>query len=303
MARQARPLRQPPRRRASSTRPRASSSSWSRSGSGSGSGSGSRRRAPGWSSAPASTTAQMVSALGINIQLTFAIAFFVGSALAGLGGVFGGSFASLAPGVDANWLLNSLVVVIIGGMGSLGGAAVGALAPRPDDELRGHVPAVRLHVLLDHLHLRAPRDRPRGPSARALRDGRREADDAYRARRRAWRSRRRALAPLYSATYFVTPPLTQTLCLGIAAASLIFLSAYGGMVSLAQVAIYGIAGFAFGNLVTNGNRRGSTSAGIPGSGLARDRDRDGRRARLRGAREPELRHLLPHDHARLLGHR
>jgi branched-chain amino acid transport system permease protein len=69
----------------------------------------------------------MVSAMGINIQLTFAIAFFVGSGLAGLGGAIGGSFASLAPGVDANWLLNSLVVVIIGGMGSLGGAAIGAL--------------------------------------------------------------------------------------------------------------------------------------------------------------------------------
>jgi branched-chain amino acid transport system permease protein len=69
----------------------------------------------------------MVSAMGINIQLFFAIAFTVGSALAGLGGVVGGSFASLAPGVDANWLLNSLVVVIIGGMGSLGGAAIGAL--------------------------------------------------------------------------------------------------------------------------------------------------------------------------------
>ncbi len=69
----------------------------------------------------------MVSAMGINIQLTFAIAFVVGSALAGLGGVIGGSFASLAPGVDSNWLLNSLVVVIIGGMGSLGGAAVGSL--------------------------------------------------------------------------------------------------------------------------------------------------------------------------------
>jgi branched-chain amino acid transport system permease protein len=69
----------------------------------------------------------MVSALGINIQLTFAIAFVVGSALAGLGGVIGGSFASLAPGVDANWLLYSLVVVIIGGMGSLGGAAIGSL--------------------------------------------------------------------------------------------------------------------------------------------------------------------------------
>jgi branched-chain amino acid transport system permease protein len=69
----------------------------------------------------------MVSALGINIQLTFAIAFVVGSALAGLGGVIGGSFASLAPGVDANWLLYSLVVVIIGGMGSLPGAAIGSL--------------------------------------------------------------------------------------------------------------------------------------------------------------------------------
>jgi branched-chain amino acid transport system permease protein len=69
----------------------------------------------------------MVSAMGINIQLTFAIAFVVGSALAGFGGVIGGSFASLAPGVDANWLLNSLVVVIIGGMGSLGGAAIGSL--------------------------------------------------------------------------------------------------------------------------------------------------------------------------------
>jgi branched-chain amino acid transport system permease protein len=69
----------------------------------------------------------MVSATGINIQLTFAIAFAVGSGLAGLGGAIGGSFASLAPGVDANWLLNSLIVVIIGGMGSLGGAAIGAL--------------------------------------------------------------------------------------------------------------------------------------------------------------------------------
>jgi branched-chain amino acid transport system permease protein len=69
----------------------------------------------------------MVSAMGINIQLTFALAFLIGAGLAGLGGAVGGSFASLAPGVDANWLLNSLIVVIIGGMGSLGGAAIGAL--------------------------------------------------------------------------------------------------------------------------------------------------------------------------------
>jgi branched-chain amino acid transport system permease protein len=69
----------------------------------------------------------MVAALGINLQLTFGAAFFIGSALAGLGGVIGGSFASLAPGVDSNWLLYSLVVVIIGGMGSITGAAIGSL--------------------------------------------------------------------------------------------------------------------------------------------------------------------------------
>ena len=70
---------------------------------------------------------QMVSALGVNIQLAFAIAFVVGAALAGFGGAMGGAQLSLAPGLDGQWLLNSLIVVIIGGMGSLGGAAVGAL--------------------------------------------------------------------------------------------------------------------------------------------------------------------------------
>lgn len=70
----------------------------------------------------------MVQALGINVQRVFAVAFVLGSALAGLGGVIGGSFANLGPGItDGNWLLNSLVVVIIGGMGSLGGAAAGSL--------------------------------------------------------------------------------------------------------------------------------------------------------------------------------
>jgi branched-chain amino acid transport system permease protein len=70
---------------------------------------------------------QMTSALGVNIQRTFAIAFFVGSALAAFGGVVGASQGSVAAGQDGQWLLNSLVVVIIGGMGSLFGAAAGAL--------------------------------------------------------------------------------------------------------------------------------------------------------------------------------
>jgi branched-chain amino acid transport system permease protein len=70
----------------------------------------------------------MVSALGINVNLVFAGAFFLGSMLAGFGGVLGGTMISLAPGQDTAFLLNSLIVVIIGGMGSLTGAAIGAIA-------------------------------------------------------------------------------------------------------------------------------------------------------------------------------
>src|SRR3954470_14619887 len=70
----------------------------------------------------------MVSALGINVQLVFAGAFLIGALLAGFGGVLGGTMISLSPGQDTAFLLNSLIVVIIGGMGSLGGAAIGALA-------------------------------------------------------------------------------------------------------------------------------------------------------------------------------
>ncbi len=77
----------------------------------------------------------MTSALGVNVQVVFAVTFFVGSLLAGLGGVLGGTMIALAPGQDASFLLSSLVVVIIGGLGSLGGAVVGALALGLVDQL------------------------------------------------------------------------------------------------------------------------------------------------------------------------
>ena len=70
---------------------------------------------------------RMASALGINIQRTFAIAFVVGSALAAVGAVVWASQSNIATGQDAQWLLNSLVVVIVGGMGSIFGAAAGAI--------------------------------------------------------------------------------------------------------------------------------------------------------------------------------
>ncbi len=68
----------------------------------------------------------MLQASGINVNLIFAITFAIGAGLAGLAGVIGGSALSLAPGEDLRYLLASLIVVIVGGMGSVTGAAIGS---------------------------------------------------------------------------------------------------------------------------------------------------------------------------------
>ena len=69
----------------------------------------------------------MLSASGVNVQRIFATTFAVGAGLAGFAGVVGGSALSISPGEDTRYLLASLIVVIVGGMGSVPGAAMGAL--------------------------------------------------------------------------------------------------------------------------------------------------------------------------------
>jgi branched-subunit amino acid ABC-type transport system permease component len=71
--------------------------------------------------------AQMVSALGINIQLVFAGVFALGTALAGLAGVIGAPVLNLYPGLDSEILILALVVVVVGGLGTLQGAFFGSL--------------------------------------------------------------------------------------------------------------------------------------------------------------------------------
>ena len=69
----------------------------------------------------------MLAASGVNVGLVFAMTFAIGAGLAGLGGVVGAIELSMVPGEDTRYLLASLVVVIVGGMGSVVGAAIGAL--------------------------------------------------------------------------------------------------------------------------------------------------------------------------------
>jgi branched-chain amino acid transport system permease protein len=71
--------------------------------------------------------AEMVDAMGIDIQRVFIYTFMLGSALAGVGGVLGGAFLTLYPTADSDILVFSLAVVIIGGRGSLAGTAIGSL--------------------------------------------------------------------------------------------------------------------------------------------------------------------------------
>jgi branched-chain amino acid transport system permease protein len=69
----------------------------------------------------------MLAASGVNVNLVFGTTFAIGAGLAGLGGVIGSVELSMAPGEDTRLLLASLVVVIVGGMGSVVGAALGAV--------------------------------------------------------------------------------------------------------------------------------------------------------------------------------
>ena len=69
----------------------------------------------------------MLSAAGVNVNRVFAVTFMLGAGLAGFGGVIGAVEFSMVPGEDTRLLLASLIVVIVGGMGSVVGAAIGAV--------------------------------------------------------------------------------------------------------------------------------------------------------------------------------
>jgi branched-chain amino acid transport system permease protein len=70
---------------------------------------------------------EIAEAMGINVPRVFTAMFVFGAALAGLAGVAAAGLLTMRPGADTDILLFALVVVVVGGLGSLEGAAVGSL--------------------------------------------------------------------------------------------------------------------------------------------------------------------------------
>ena len=70
---------------------------------------------------------EMAGALGINIRLLYTLVFSLGTLLAGLAGVMAGPILAVETGMGENILILTFVVIVIGGIGSVRGAFIGAL--------------------------------------------------------------------------------------------------------------------------------------------------------------------------------
>ena len=70
---------------------------------------------------------EMIGALGVNVPRLYTAVFALGAWLAGVGGVLAAPVGSISVGMDSGIIIESFAVVIIGGVGSVGGALLGAL--------------------------------------------------------------------------------------------------------------------------------------------------------------------------------
>lgn len=70
---------------------------------------------------------QIAAAIGIRVDLVFALVYIAGAALAGLAGVLGGPILGVSIGLDFDVLLLAVVIMVVGGVGSLSGALVASI--------------------------------------------------------------------------------------------------------------------------------------------------------------------------------
>jgi branched-chain amino acid transport system permease protein len=72
-------------------------------------------------------SAEVASSMGVNVSRVYMLAFTIGIFLAAIGGAFTAPMISVSPGISVGVIIVSFAVVIIGGLGSIEGAAIGAL--------------------------------------------------------------------------------------------------------------------------------------------------------------------------------
>ncbi len=209
----------------------------------------------------------MLAVTGVNVRLLFVVVFAIGGMLAGFSGVIGGSALSVAPGEDVRYLLASLVVVIVGGMGSITGAAIGALLIGLAEQI-GLVYFPTYGVVLTFVIMVATLAvRPQGVMGNArtrMTDPPRTAVPggivhAELTPASAVLGVALVALPLVASPFLVFQLGAQSLILGLIALSLMVLSGYGGMVSLAQLTVAGLSGYLVAIL-------GANSTGILGFG-------------------------------------
>ncbi|HEU0221507.1 MAG TPA: ABC transporter permease [Paracoccaceae bacterium] len=211
----------------------------------------------------------MLQATGVNVHVLFAVVFAVGAAMAGFAGVVGGSALSVAPGEDARYLLASLVVVIVGGMGSIPGAAIGALLIGLAEQIGlvyfptyGMVLTFLIMVLALAIRPQGILGRRRPPATPPVRNAEIDETPAAPACAPAGLIERigplhllalllLVLYPLVASDFFLFQIGAYSLIVGLVALSLMLLAGYGGMVSLAQISLAGLAGYVVAILGTN----------------------------------------------------
>jgi branched-chain amino acid transport system permease protein len=81
----------------------------------------------GWRIRAAVEDRELLASAGSNVPLLFTTVFAIGAMLAGLAGVLAAPLESVSPGLDASIIISAFIVSVIGGLGSVAGAAIGAV--------------------------------------------------------------------------------------------------------------------------------------------------------------------------------
>ena len=176
---------------------------------------------------------QMARAVGIPVSRLFTIVFCLGAGIAGAGGVLGGPILSAYPGLDADMLPLALIVVILGGIGSLLGAFVGSF-------IIGFIYTFGTRAVSGTgLHHPVPADdrRHRVPAAGPV----------WARRRMKWIAAILFAAllialPFFAGDFYINLA-SQILIAAIFALSLNLLVGYGGMTSLGHASYLGVAAY------------------------------------------------------------